>query len=175
VAIQVSFRAIWKFCSARFREFPVSRFRSGLPLILQRLLLTVWVGSLCASGLLAAPVLFRVLQDRALAGTVAGELFAVTAWLGLACGSVLLALEWAQLRKIRWRFWCLLLMLALTATGQFVLTPMIVELRTAGLVDTVQFGQLHGISSLLYLVTLLTGLLLVAAGPVSRGQSDFSR
>jgi hypothetical protein len=156
-------------------DIAVSRICSCLPVMLQRLLLAVWVGSLFASGLLAAPVLFRVLEDRALAGTVAGALFAVTAWLGLACGVVLLVVNWLQARRTGWRFWCLVSMLALTATGQFVLAPMIAQLRTAGLVDSARFGQLHGIAGVLYLVTMLTGLVLVAAGPVRRDQSVLSR
>lgn len=142
---------------------------------LQRLLLSIWIGALCASGLIAAPILFRVLEDRALAGTVAGELFAVTAWLGLACAVVLLALDWLRMRNTGWRFWCLLLMLALVATGQFFLTPMIAELRAAGLAGTPRFGQLHGIAGVLYLVTLLTGMVLVAAGPGGQDQASNSR
>jgi hypothetical protein len=143
--------------------------------VLQRLLLSVWVGSLCASGLMAAPILFRVLEDRALAGTVAGELFTVTAWLGLACGVVLLVVDRLQARKTGWRTWCLLLMLVLIAVGQFVLTPLIGELRAAGMANSARFGLLHGMASVLYLLTLLFGLVLVAAGPTGRDHSAFSR
>lgn len=153
----------------------MSHLRHCFPVVLQRLLLSVWVGTLCASGLLAAPVLFRVLDDRALAGTVAGELFTVTAWLGLTCGVALLVVDWLQVRKTGWRTWCLLLMLVLVAVGQFVLTPLIGELRADGMANSARFGQLHGTASVLYLLTLLLGLVLVAAGPAGRDQSAFSR
>jgi hypothetical protein len=141
----------------------------------QRLALTLWVGTLCASGLLAAPILFQVLPDRALAGTVAGALFAATAWLGLGCGMLLLVLHWMRVRWADWRFWCLVLMLALVAVGHFLLAPMIAQLRVAGQVDTARFGQLHGLAGVLYLVTVLAGLVLVAAGPAGRDQSGRAR
>lgn len=143
--------------------------------MLQRLLLAVWVGAMCASGLLAAPVLFSMLDDRALAGSVAGRLFAETAWLGLASGVLLLALHWWRFARAGWRFWSLCLMLVLVAGGQFVLAPQIAALRTAGLVDTPQFGQLHALSGVLFLVTLGIGLALVAAGPGDWTQSSASR
>lgn len=142
-----------------------------ISVVLQRLLMTVWIGTLCASGLLAAPILFHVLPDRALAGTVAGELFAVTAWLGLVCGPLLLVLHWRQVRRADWRFWCLVLMLALVGVGHFLLAPMIAQLRVEGLVDTARFGQVHGLAGVLYLVTVLAGLVLAGAGPAGRDQS----
>ena len=40
-----------------------------------RILLTLWVGSLWAIGYIAAPTLFATLEDRALAGTLAGAMF----------------------------------------------------------------------------------------------------
>ncbi|MGB5473694.1 MAG: DUF4149 domain-containing protein, partial [Gammaproteobacteria bacterium] len=60
--------------------------RQQLSLTLERVLLTLWVGSLWVTGFMVAPVLFARLDDRALAGTLAGELFGLVAWLGLACG-----------------------------------------------------------------------------------------
>jgi hypothetical protein len=146
-----------------------------LSVVLQRLLLAVWTGALCASGLMAAPILFHVLPDRSLAGTVAGELFAVTAWLGLVCGPLLLVLNWLQVRRADWRFWCLVLMLALVWVGHFLLAPLIAQLRVAGLVDSARFGQLHGLAGVLYLVTVLAGLVLVGAGPAGRDHSCRSR
>ncbi|HEY9151095.1 MAG TPA: DUF4149 domain-containing protein, partial [Gammaproteobacteria bacterium] len=54
----------------------------------ERILLTLWVGGLWAIGFIAAPILFAVLEDRTLAGTLAGEMFRALAWLGLVCGSL---------------------------------------------------------------------------------------
>ena len=130
----------------------------------ERILLTLWVGSLWVAGFLVAPTLFAVLDDRALAGTVAGSLFTKVSYIGLLCGGVLLLLNRILKRGMRWRLWVLLTMLVLVVAGQFVLTPMIAELRVQGLTDTARFGQLHGLAGSLYLVTSILGLALVAAG-----------
>ncbi|MEZ5543113.1 MAG: DUF4149 domain-containing protein [Pseudomonadota bacterium] len=142
---------------------------------LERILLTAWVGTLWATGFMVAPVLFAVLDDRALAGSLAGRLFGLTAWGGLVCGLALLASAHLRSRRTGWRTWVLVAMLLLTAVGQFVLTPMIAELRTAGLAGTPRFGQLHGIASVLFVLTALLGLGLVAAGPAVSAQSAASR
>ena len=51
---------------------------------LERILLTLWVGSLWVVGFVVAPLLFAELHDRALAGSTAGTLFTVTSYIGLA-------------------------------------------------------------------------------------------
>lgn len=56
------------------------------------LVATLWVGSLWTVGYLVAPTLFATLSDRALAGTIAGSVFRVEAWLSLACATTLLLL-----------------------------------------------------------------------------------
>ena len=56
------------------------------------LLVTFWVGSLWTVGYLAAPTLFATLPDRALAGSIAGSLFRVQAWVSVGCGLLLLLL-----------------------------------------------------------------------------------
>lgn len=132
-------------------------------LIGERILLTLWVGALWAIGFIAAPILFAVLDDRNLAGTLAGEMFRAVAYLGMLCGTLLLLFHFLQDRP-RWRLWVLLLMLLLVAAGQFILAPMVADMRAAGLSATPDFGRLHGIASSLYLVTSLAGLALVAFG-----------
>ncbi|MDH3888514.1 MAG: DUF4149 domain-containing protein [Gammaproteobacteria bacterium] len=132
--------------------------------VLERILLTLWVGSLWVVGFIVAPVLFTELNDRAVAGSVAGVLFTVTSYIGLASGSVLLLLNAVVRKRINWRALVLLGMLSLILVGQFVITPMVVDLRLQGLTDTPRFGQLHGVASVLFLLTSLLGLVLVAAG-----------
>ena len=141
-----------------------------------RLLQLVWVGSLLTIGYLAAPVLFQSLE-RQLAGQVAGQLFAVEAVIGLVCGPLLLLDLWLALRgrMLRhWRCWVLLLMLALVAVGYFVLQPMMQELKAAGITpgsDTAaRFARLHGVSSILYLLTSLGGLALVVLPAAARAR-----
>jgi hypothetical protein len=132
---------------------------------LERILLTLWVGSLWVTGFVVAPVLFALLDDRALAGTLAGELFGIAAWTGLVAGSMLLLLNLSNYRTINWRGVVLAGMLLLVVVGQFVLAPMIAELRAQGLSGSSRFGQLHGLASVLFIATSVCGLLLVAARP----------
>lgn len=133
-------------------------------LITERIMLTLWVGSLWAVGAMVAPVLFTQLDDRALAGSLAGQLFTLTALLGLVCGSILLIASLLRTARYDWRAWVTTAMLLLVAAGQFLLAPMIGDLRGEGLADSAEFARLHGLASLLFMLTAGLGLLLVAAG-----------
>lgn len=138
---------------------------------IEKVALAVWVGGLWAIGYLAAPVLFYVLDDRRLAGELAGHMFKLIAIVGLICGFVLLALAIAQ-HGARWfKSWhcaTLSVMIALVAIGLLVVQPMIQEVKAQGLVEGSdvmrRFGMLHGVSSILYLITSVCGLVLVAVG-----------
>jgi hypothetical protein len=133
----------------------------------ERVLLTFWVGGLWTIGYIVAPALFATLEDRALAGTLAALMFDIIAWIGLACGALLLVinqLRSAQ-RRFNWRMLVLLAMLVLVALGHFLLGPMMAELRGAGEAGSAAFGRLHGAASVLYLFTSVLGLALVAAPP----------
>ena len=130
----------------------------------ERILLTLWVGALWVAGFIVAPLLFAELDDRALAGSIAGSLFTITSYLGLLCGSLLLIINGVSFRAGNWRVFIIVSMLLLVVIGQFVITPMVVELRTQGLTDTPRFGQLHGLASVLFIITSVLGLVLVAAG-----------
>jgi hypothetical protein len=131
---------------------------------LERILLTFWVGSLWVVGFVVAPVLFTELDNRALAGSTAGTLFTITSYIGLASGGVLLLLNAVVRQRINWRALVLLGMLCLIVIGQFVITPMVADLRVQGLTDSPQFGQLHAVVSVVFLLTSFLGLVLVAAG-----------
>lgn len=119
-------------------------------------------------GYVVVPVLFKML-DRQLAGDVAGQLFTIMSYIGLVSGALLLASmlyrsglsNWMQ-----WRVWALIIMLLFVVIGQFILQPMMVELKAAGLQGEVakQFGRLHGVSSLLFMFNSLAGLVLVVFG-----------
>lgn len=148
----------------------------------ERLLLTLWVGSLWAIGYLAAPTLFAVLDDRALAGTLAGHMFrAVSIITIVACIALLLLMTvrdgWRALRG--WRALVLGSAAAITAVSLFVLQPAIHELRAQGFApgteQAAQFGKMHGLSSALYLIVSVLGLSLVAAGPRSVSLQGVSR
>lgn len=138
--------------------------------ISERILLTLWVGVLWGIGYLAVPVLFAHLDDRMLAGRLAGEMFHLVSYVGLVAGTLLLTMQLVRgSGRPGWRALVLLGMLALVLVGEFVLQPMMAELKTGGLADGTEqardFARLHGLSSILYLSTSLAGLALVAAGP----------
>ena len=136
--------------------------------VIERLLLTLWVGSLCTVGSMVVPVLFATL-DRTLAGSIAGKLFTLTAMLGLACGSILLIAMIVRSGRYDWRAWLVTAMLVLVAGGQFILAPLINDLHMRGLTDHADFSMLHSLAGLLFVLTAVLGLVLVAAG---RAQPD---
>lgn len=139
---------------------------------LYSLLITLWVGALWAIGYLAAPTLFRLLPDRALAGQVAGQMFVYVAWLGMAVAAYLLV--FVVLRKSGGAFrsgvfWLVLVMLLLTVAGYFGIQPILVQLKADSFPREVmesalrdRFMAWHGVSSVVYLLQSLLGLFLVA-------------
>jgi hypothetical protein len=140
-------------------------------LIGERLLLTLWIGALWAIGYLAVPTLFALLDDRVLAGMLAGRMFTLVSFLGLFCGGLLLLGTLVRLGRgaLRsGRAWLLLVMLLLVAVGEFGLQPLMAELKAQGLaegsVQASRFARLHGVASVLYLINSLCGLLLIGAG-----------
>lgn len=148
--------------------------------IADRVLITAWVGGLWAIGYLAAPVLFSVLDDRHLAGELAGRMFLIMNIVGFVCAPILMIITireagnaWRSARRL----WVLVGMLAIVAISAFVLQPMMQELKAIGIVPgtdaAAQFGRLHGISSMLYLVLSLAGAYLVISA--AQKASDASK
>ena len=131
----------------------------------ERVLLTLWVGGLWTVGYMVAPALFATLEDRALAGTLAGLMFEIIAWIGMGCAPMLLVINQVRYpgRRLNWRMLVLLAMLLMVMLGQFVLAPMMADLRATGQADADAFARLHGIASLVYLVNSVLGLVLVMA------------
>ena len=133
----------------------------------EKILLTLWVGSMWAIGYIVAPVLFNMLE-RTVAGNVAGQLFTLISYLGLFSGFFLIInmIYRDGLHKDHWQLWLLAGMLILILIGQFIIQPMMTELKTVGLSDSnhAEFARLHGVSSILYLVNSIAGLILVISG-----------
>lgn len=133
----------------------------------ERFLVTLWVGSLWAIGYLAVPILFASLEDRMLAGMLAGKMFTAVSFLGLGCGTSLLAMAiMASPNFLKDKRVLLLgVMLFLVLIGEFVLQPAMAGLKAQGLVEgsraAVTFGVLHGVASLLYLLNSVCGLILL--------------
>ncbi|MDB5730079.1 MAG: putative rane protein [Noviherbaspirillum sp.] len=131
---------------------------------------TLWTGSLWTIGYIVAPTLFATLTDRVLAGTIAGSLFRVEAWLSVACAILLLLLPMDDVDAgtVRRTRQLVVAMLCCTLVGYFGLQPFMAALREGagpgGLMDAeakVQFGILHGVASAVYLVQSLLGLVLI--------------
>ena len=134
---------------------------------LRPLVVTLWAGGLWTVGYLVAPLLFHTLEDRALAGTLAGRMFHAVGWMGIVCGAYLLCFELAAhgtgaLRRAT--FWAVLAMFSLTLILQFWLQPFVASLRSIGApVDALaapsrHFALWHGVSSALYLLASLLAL-----------------
>lgn len=139
---------------------------------LASLALVFWVGGLWAIGYLAAPSLFSALpNDRALAGALAGKMFTLTAYVGIACASYLIIHRLASVGTGAFQqlfFWVTLLMLILTLVGVFGIQPIIANLKVeGGAKDVMQslaasrFAHWHGVASILYLIQSLLGAVLV--------------
>jgi len=149
-------------------NFSLSKLNLG-----ERILLTLWVGGTWVIGYIATPVLFNVLEtDRQLAGTIAGEMLRAILTIGLICGVMLLisgALSGLSTAFKSWRWWLIVAMILLTLVSLFGVHPIIAELKLQKeIMDALeyksQFGKLHGLSSILYLVLSFFGLLLIVFG-----------
>ncbi|MBA3904492.1 MAG: DUF4149 domain-containing protein [Rhodocyclaceae bacterium] len=133
--------------------------------------ITLWVGGLWAIGYIVAPTLFATLNERALAGEIAGRLFGVIAWVGIGCALYLLVFLAVRRRRAAFKsgvFWLVLGMLLLTLAGYFGIQPILAQLKAEawprGVMESVarsRFAAWHGISSGLYLVQSMLGAALV--------------
>ena len=122
-------------------------------------------------GYIVAPTLFAQLEDRALAGAVAGQLFSIMSYIGLLAAAILISgqLYYAKTRwRQNWRLWALLVMFLIIVMGEFYLQPLMAELKQAGITqgsdNARQFAQLHGVASALFVINSLLGLVLVVFG-----------
>ena len=147
----------------------------GIMARIENLILTVWVGGLISIGYVAVPVLFKTLEDRSMAGELAGTMFTVVSVIGAVCGLILLVSMWKNLGKNKfrhWRFWTVIIMLLLVLIGAVVLQPIMANLKLEGLAEgseaAAEFGKLHGISAMLYMATVILGSILVMAGSRSK-------
>ncbi|MBE9610150.1 DUF4149 domain-containing protein [Chitinilyticum piscinae] len=134
----------------------------------RQLMTTFWIGGMWVVGVLVAPTLFDSLE-RATAGMVAGRILHLMGWVGIVAGSYLtIWWLWAEgLRALRnGRFWLVLVMLACTLVNQFAVFPIIAGLKPA-MVNASEglfgggFATWHAISTLIYLLQAVLGLLYV--------------
>lgn len=143
----------------------------NFPESLAAVLLVAWVGGLWAIGGIAAPTLFSEISDRQLAGNVAGALFRWISWVGLVAGTYLLIYRLGrdgfQALKQAY-FWIVLVMLLLVIGQHFGIQPLMQALKQQAFPQAVmesafqdRFATWHGVSSAVYLVECVLGLILV--------------
>ncbi|MHB1085778.1 MAG: DUF4149 domain-containing protein [Thiobacillus sp.] len=140
--------------------------------------LVLWIGGLWAIGYVAAPVLFASLGDKQLAGMLAGKLFGLMAWIGIAAAIYLLIYRVARdgVAALKtWFFWVIVMMLGLTLASHFGIQPILQGLKDQAMPHAVmqsvfadRFARWHGVSSILYLIQSALGLLLVWRSGLAR-------
>lgn len=144
----------------------------NLPDLLAAWAVAIWVGGLWAVGYLAAPTLFYNMDDRVMAGFLAGRMFTWIALVGMVCGGWLLVFRLARHGAAALKqgfFWIALLMLVLTLAQHFGIQPVMQQLKDQALPQDVmhslfrdRFQAWHGVASVIYLLESLLGLVLVA-------------
>jgi predicted cobalt transporter CbtA len=135
------------------------------------LVATAWVGGQWAIGYLAVPVLFQTLPDKMQAGMLAGKMFHLIGYIGMASAIYLLAYHLGKAGQSALRqpvFWIVAVMLAITLIDQFGFQPVMADLKAQALPADVmhspyagKFRTLHGIASITYLVQSLLGITLI--------------
>ena len=137
---------------------------------LNLIVITLWVGALWMTGI-TAYVLFDVMHDKQLAGGLAGKLFTLVSYIGMASAVYLLiqrlfAFATGALKQSF--FWAVFVMLLLILAGHFGIQPILAQLKTAALPNDVmhsvfanRFSTWHGVASVAYIVECLLGFVLV--------------
>jgi hypothetical protein len=142
-----------------------------LPRHLADLSIALWVGGMWMLGYVVVPALFKLLPDRMLAGKIAGELFTLLAIIGIACALYLLLYLLQRFGRAALQYSALRItaaMLLLVLIGQFVLQPILADLKVQALpLDVMtspfaaQFKTWHAVSGIVFLVQSLLGIGLV--------------
>lgn len=130
------------------------------------------------SGFIVAPILFNMLDDHMLAGNIAGRLFTTVSYIGVGSALILIILSVREQRGMVWADWSfrfIILMLIVILAGEFVLTPMMQDIKASvgtalqkGTAAHSRFALLHGISSSLFLFNSVLGLLLILRGKTNK-------
>jgi hypothetical protein len=119
-----------------------------------RVLLVLWAGSLWSLAAWVTPTLFFAQGDRQMAGSLAGRLFSIETYLGIAVAALALLLPG------RSRMGGVYVAAALLAVNEWVLRRFMEAARAHGAAGGLGFGAWHGVSEILYVAACL-GVLLV--------------
>ena len=136
-----------------------------------RLILALWAGLLATIGLVVAPGLFRLLDDRELAGRVAGGFFAFATIASLPIG-----LAYALLaRRAGQRAGLAFVAMTVLALSEWVVRPQLSAARLAQGAQSRAFAVWHGLSTLLYLAALAAVVALLVRQLRSSVRQDDAR
>lgn len=137
------------------------------------MIIGIWLGVILGVGYLVAPTLFLSMSDKQVAGAIAGEIFKYTAMFTILVVAGLLIFSHLlfkrnSLVKYRTISRIFILIMFCALLGSFVIQPWMNELKNAAAQSGVSvmssehakmFGRLHGVSSILFLLEALLGLL----------------
>lgn len=134
------------------------------------ILVALWAGALWMTSM-SAYVLFDTLADKQMAGNLAGHLFTIVGYIGMASAFYLLIQRLLQFGTSALKqlfFWVVFFMLALTLAGHFGIQPLLAQLKADALpTDVMQsvfadrFRTWHGIASLAYMVESMLAVVMV--------------
>jgi hypothetical protein len=132
------------------------------------ILVALWAGALWTVGFIVAPALFQLIPERALAGSIAGQLFNSVHWVAVIAGGYVLLFAMMRHRREavrRGTVWLVVAMLAIVAIGALGIQPHIAELRAASMAGDAalydRFRMWHGVSSALYVLSSMLAVVLV--------------
>jgi len=145
--------------------------------VLQYLVLTLWVGAMFGFGVLFAPVMFRIIKSRDVAGTITAETLARIDSLGLVTGGIMLVITALQSIDSHWQSLDLGRLLAAAAMLALVLVSSVTIRQKMNVlrqqmgrpIDEVpqtdplrlEYGRMHRVSRFVYGANMLLGTLLI--------------
>jgi hypothetical protein len=131
---------------------------------------TFWIGGLWVVGFVAYE-LFKMIPEAQLAGNIAGQLFKMMAYVGMASSIYLLIQRVYQYGTNALKqgfFWLILLMLILILVSHLGINPLLEKFKLEAMPKDVmesvfanRFSTWHGISSIAYLLECFLGVLAI--------------
>jgi Domain of unknown function (DUF4149) len=142
-----------------------------MPQKISLIIITLWVGALWAFGLVAY-ILFKALpNNHQLAGNLAGQLFTIVRYIGMASAFYLLIqrlFDYGTSSLKQAYFWAIFVMLLLILVEHFGIQPILAQLKADAMPNDVmksvfasRFGKWHGVASVAYLIECLLGFVLI--------------
>lgn len=128
---------------------------------------TFWIGGLWVLGIVAYE-LFKIIPEAQLAGNIAGQLFKMMAYVGMASSIYLLIQRVYQYGTNALKqgfFWLVLLMLILILVSHLGINPLVEKFKLEAMPKDVmesvfadRFSTWHGISNIAYLLECFLGV-----------------